>query len=106
MRSDATDELLAEIDAFLAEAGMGDSYFGKRAVGNSELVPRLRVGRGCLLQTAERARRFIRDERARRVNSPPGCASEGRAPDAAHPSTAEAPARARSDETVNPEGAA
>ena len=38
-------DLLARIEAFLADTGMGASYFGKRAIGNSEVVARLRAGR-------------------------------------------------------------
>ena len=38
-------ELLAKIEAFLSETGMGASYFGKLAAKNSEIVPRLRGGR-------------------------------------------------------------
>lgn len=38
-------QLLADIEAFLTETGMGASYFGKAAVGNSEVVARLRSGR-------------------------------------------------------------
>lgn len=53
------DPLLDEIEGFLAETGMGASYFGKAAVGNSELVPRLRLNRSVLTTTATRAREFI-----------------------------------------------
>jgi hypothetical protein len=35
-------DLLAEIETFLRSSGMGPSYFGKVAVGNSDLVKRLR----------------------------------------------------------------
>ena len=51
--------LLDEIDTFLAETGMGESYFGKRSVGNSELVSRLRKGRPVLNETERRAKEFI-----------------------------------------------
>lgn len=36
--------LIAEIEAFLAETGMGETYFGKRAANDSGLVARIRAG--------------------------------------------------------------
>lgn len=56
--------LLTEIHEFLAETGMGPSYFGKVAVGNSELVKRLEAGRDVKTETAERVRRFMLTRRA------------------------------------------
>jgi hypothetical protein len=56
--------LLAEIEAFLAESGMGESYFGKRASGNSELVARLRQNRRVWPETADKVLSFINDRRA------------------------------------------
>lgn len=56
-------ELLSEIEAFLAETGMGVSYFGKAATGNSELVPRLRDGRRCWPETQQKALDFIKARR-------------------------------------------
>ena len=56
--------LLSEIDAFLAETGMGASYFGKAATGNSELVARLRSGGRVWPETIERARSFMAERRA------------------------------------------
>lgn len=58
--------LLSKIDAFLKDARMGESYFGKRAVGNSELVGRLRNGRPVLQGTAAKVIEFIKAERTRR----------------------------------------
>lgn len=55
--------LLVEIDAFLAETGMGESYFGKAAVGNSELVARLRSNKRVWPETAARVRSFIKNRR-------------------------------------------
>lgn len=54
-----TSALLAEVEAFLAETGMGESYFGKRAVNNSELVKRLRAGRPVLSTTEASVRAFM-----------------------------------------------
>lgn len=51
--------LLQEIEAFLADQAMGASYFGKIAVGNSELVPRLRRGGRIWPETEAKARSFM-----------------------------------------------
>lgn len=59
--------LLAEIEAFLAETGMGESYFGKRATGNSELVSRLRMNRRVWPETADKALAFMKERRAIRT---------------------------------------
>lgn len=66
MNKPVTPPLLAEIDAFLAETGMGPSYFGRAAVGNSELVARLKDGRRVWPETEEKARAFIADKRRER----------------------------------------
>ena len=58
-----TPLILQEIEAFLAETGMGASYFGKVAVGNSELVGRLRSGNPVLNRTEDKVRGFIRSRR-------------------------------------------
>lgn len=52
-------ELLSEIRDFLARTGMGPSYFGKVACGNSELVERLEAGKTVTLVTADKIRQFI-----------------------------------------------
>jgi hypothetical protein len=56
--------LLAEIDAFLGQSGMGESYFGKAAAGNSELVSRLRAGGRVWPETEQKVRSFIKSRRA------------------------------------------
>jgi hypothetical protein len=56
-------KLLDEIEAFLSETGMGESYFGKRATGNSELVFRLRDGKRVWPETAAKVRCFIKRRR-------------------------------------------
>ena len=55
--------ILDEIDAFLAASGMGASYFGKVATGNSELVARLRAGGRVWPETEAKVRDFIKAER-------------------------------------------
>lgn len=44
-KPEKTVSLLDEIEGFLEETGMGESYFGKKFARNSELVSRLRDGR-------------------------------------------------------------
>ena len=55
--------LLADIDAFLADTAMGESYFGKLATGNSEVVPRLRSGGRVWPETEAKLRSFIASRR-------------------------------------------
>jgi hypothetical protein len=44
MARNDTPTLLSEIEAFLAETGMGETYFGKRSANDSGLVARMRAG--------------------------------------------------------------
>jgi hypothetical protein len=62
----SSNHLLKEIEAFLAEQPMGESYFGKVAVRNSELVPRLRTGGRVWPETEMAVRAFILSKRASR----------------------------------------
>ncbi len=62
----AHENVLAAVEGFLAETGMGASYFGQKAVANSKLVSRLRVGRPIETSTAEKVVDFIASERRRR----------------------------------------
>ena len=64
MQDTPNQKLLLEIDAFIAETGMGVSYFGKMASGNSEVVHRLRSGGGVLLETADKIREFMATRRS------------------------------------------
>lgn len=59
-------QLLADIEAFLSETGMGASYFGKTAVGNSEVVTRLRNGRRVWPETEAALASFIAAQRKAR----------------------------------------
>jgi hypothetical protein len=63
----ASNSLIEEIDAFLAETGMGASYFGKQATGNSEIVKRLREGRRVWPETEKQVRDFIKAQRRMRA---------------------------------------
>ncbi|QHJ78249.1 MAG: hypothetical protein [Caudoviricetes sp.] len=55
--------ILFLVDEFLEETGMGPAYFGKKSVGNSELVKRLRNGKDIFSSTERRVRDFIREYR-------------------------------------------
>lgn len=57
--------LLSQIEAFLASNPMGETYFGKKAVGNSELIARLRAGRFVSPATERKVKEFIRGETRR-----------------------------------------
>ncbi len=59
-----SSDLLTEIRLFLKETGMGPSYFGRTACGNTELVSRLESGKTVTLVTAERVRGFIAERQA------------------------------------------
>jgi hypothetical protein len=59
--------LIQDIDAFLRDTGMGASYFGKLATGNSELVARLRSGRRVWPETEQKVREFMRAQRKGRA---------------------------------------
>ncbi|OLS51323.1 hypothetical protein BV392_04455 [Rhodovulum sulfidophilum] len=72
--------LLSDIDSFLENTGMGASYFGKRAVGNSELVSRLRCGGRVWPETERKIRSFMADSGAIHPASPQS-KSGGLAPD-------------------------
>ena len=52
--------LLSEIESFIAVTGMSETYFGKRAAGNSELVARLRSGGRVWPETEEKVVAFIK----------------------------------------------
>lgn len=53
------NDLLTDIKAFLDETGMGKSYFGKAACGNSELVERLESGGRVWPETEDKVRAFM-----------------------------------------------
>jgi hypothetical protein len=59
-------DLISDIRDFLSETGMGPSYFGKVACGNSEVVSRLENGRTITLETAEKIRAYMISERRSR----------------------------------------
>jgi len=57
------DSILCEIDAALAETGMAETTFGRKAVNDGKFVPRLRAGGGLTTKTADAVRAFIAEQR-------------------------------------------
>ena len=55
-----TNNLLPEIDRFLARTGWSDYKFGIKAIKNGRLVERLRAGRRIWPETEMQVRAFIR----------------------------------------------
>lgn len=74
-------DLLTEIDHFLNVTGMGHSYFGKVATGNSELVRRLRSGSEIMRGTERKVRAYIADQKAIRPEFKDICSSKPEAPE-------------------------
>lgn len=56
-------QLCADIKAFLKRTGISPSYFGKKATGNSEVVPRLTAGGDVTTETAERLQKFMEERK-------------------------------------------
>jgi hypothetical protein len=54
-----SQELIAELDAFLDRYGIADSTFGIRAVGDSHLVQRIRDSRPIRRSTILKIRKYI-----------------------------------------------
>lgn len=65
----STGNLLPDIETFLAETGMGPSYFGKQAAGNSEIVSRLRAGGRIWPETEKHLRDFMDRRRSVREDA-------------------------------------
>lgn len=53
--------ILAEIEAYILDTGLSETYFGKKAVNNSELVSRLRSGGSVHFLTESKIREFIKN---------------------------------------------
>lgn len=58
---DETQQLIAEIDAFLARSGMAATTFGQRAVRNWQIVKQIKSGSNIGMKTAARLRGFMAD---------------------------------------------
>ena len=57
--TNATAELIAEIDAFLANVGMTQTSFGRNFSNDPALMTRLRGGGSVTLRTADKIRAYI-----------------------------------------------
>ncbi|WP_424138628.1 hypothetical protein [Roseomonas chloroacetimidivorans] len=64
---DAQSALLTEIEAFVAERGIAESTFGRKAVNDGKFVGRLRERQNMTLSTIARAMEYIASERRRLV---------------------------------------
>lgn len=60
------EQLLREIEAFLADTGMSAGRFGQSTVGDRAFVGTLRRGRDPMLRTVDRIRAFIAAERGKK----------------------------------------
>lgn len=54
------EELLSEVEAFLAHTGMPNTTLGALALRDPSFVANLRAGRNITLRTADRVRTFMR----------------------------------------------
>lgn len=65
--------LLSDIDKFLEESGLSDTYIGKKACNNSELVKRLRDGGRIWPETEQKLRAWmlvrLQSDRARKAEA-------------------------------------
>jgi len=60
---DAREELLAEIEAFIARVGMTETRFGELTKRDPSLILKIRRGRSVSIDTAKKLRDFMRDYR-------------------------------------------
>lgn len=81
------EALLADIAAFLRDAGMAETTFGRHAVNDGKFVGRLRSGSGVTVATIDRVRAYIAAERPKLA-----AGKRGRGDVAAEAATAAAPA--------------
>jgi len=58
--SETVDTLLHEIVRYCRRCGIAESTFGRNAINDGKLCTRLRAGKSVTLKTAERVRRYIR----------------------------------------------
>lgn len=66
------EQILAAISAFCRQADMAESTFGRRAVNDGKLVPRLREGKRITIDTLERIQAFIASAMPGGAPLPPG----------------------------------
>ena len=56
-------QLISEIDSFLAETGMAPSTFGQKAVSNWRIVDQIKSGGNTGINTIARIREFMREHK-------------------------------------------
>lgn len=59
MQSDDIEQLLVEVDEYLARTGMAASTFGKKTVNDGKCIDRLRAGGRAWPETVEAIRHFM-----------------------------------------------
>lgn len=64
---DETQQLISEIDDFLAKTGMAASTFGQKAVRNWRIVDQLKSGGNTGMKTAARIRDYMRQHSGARA---------------------------------------
>lgn len=57
-------QLIAEIEEFLRDRDMAETTFGLRAVNDGKFVGRLRAGKGVEIDTVDRVRAYIAEQKA------------------------------------------
>ena len=62
-RMSSRDKILQEIESFLVRSGMTPWKFGKRSVGEGKFVQRLRGGMGMTLDSADKVRAFMAENK-------------------------------------------
>lgn len=67
-----TDALLTRIKQHCLTRGIAETTFGRIAVNDGKLVPRLRAGRSITLATLERVETFIADQQVADQSSSAG----------------------------------
>jgi hypothetical protein len=53
------NQILQEIDSFIASTGMAETTFGRLSVNDGKFVGRLREGKRCWPETEQKVRDFI-----------------------------------------------
>lgn len=59
------EDLLLDIERFLAETGIAPSTFGRQAVNDGKFVGRLRAGADVTVGTVDRVRAYMASEKAK-----------------------------------------
>ncbi len=66
------DDLLADIEAFLASSGVTPTAFGREALGDPKFVSDIRNGRRVWPETEQKARAFIAAQSSAHAQSQSG----------------------------------